>query len=271
MSMRGHRLLSGYVSAPLMRVAVLEDDEALREEILLPALSDYGFSTQGAASAAELYRHMLSQHFDMVVLDIGLPDEDGLTVARHLRTMSDIGIVMLTGSMDRQHQIQALHSGADGYLIKPVDLDVLGAALHSLARRMAPPAHGIIAEQSPVSRWRLEADGWRLVSPRGKIVALTAIEQCVLTTLTSTSDEPVSRESLIQALNHSRYDCDPHRLEMIIHRLRRKVLSQTNEMLPLLTVRSKGYMLPRDAWHKPTTAVGYPWRFGQRGPVCESR
>ena len=256
MSMRGHRLLSGYVSAPLMRVAVLEDDEALREEILLPALSDYGFSTQGAASAAELYRHMLSQHFDMVVLDIGLPDEDGLTVARHLRTMSDIGIVMLTGSMDRQHQIQALHSGADGYLIKPVDLDVLGAALHSLARRMAPPAHGIIAEQSPVSRWRLEADGWRLVSPRGKIVALTAIEQCVLTTLTSTSDEPVPRESLIQALNHSRYDCDPHRLEMIIHRLRRKVLSQTNEMLPLLTVRSKGYMLPRDAWHKPTTAVG---------------
>jgi two-component system response regulator PhoP len=254
MSMRGRRSLAGYVSTPPIRVAVLEDDEALREEILLPALSDYGFSTQGAASAAELYRHMLSQDFDMVVLDIGLPDEDGLTVARHLRTMSDIGIVMLTGSTDRQHQIQALHSGADGYLIKPVDLDVLAAALHSLARRMAP--HGMVTEQASVSRWRLEGDGWRLVSPRGTIVALTAIEQCVLTTLTNASDEPVSRESLIHALNHSCYDCDPHRLEMIIHRLRRKVHAKTKEMLPLLTVRSKGYMLPGDTWHKPTTAVG---------------
>ncbi|RDS85668.1 DNA-binding response regulator [Dyella psychrodurans] len=254
--MRGHRVLSGYGSTPPIRIAVLEDDEALREEILLPALSDYGFSTQGAASAAELYRHMLSQHFDMVVLDIGLPDEDGLTVARHLRTMSNIGIIMLTGSTDRRHQIEALHSGADGYLIKPVDLDVLAAALHSLARRMTPQAHGFVAEQSPVSRWRLEAGGWRLVSPRGKIVALTAIEQCVLTTLTCASEEPVTRESLIQALNHNRYDCDPHSLEMIIHRLRRKVLSQTNETLPLLTVRSKGYILPSDAWHKPTITVG---------------
>lgn len=257
MSMRGHRHLAGYVSTPPIRVAVLEDDEALREEILLPALSDYGFSTQGAASAAELYRHMLSQHFDMVVLDIGLPDEDGLTVARHLRTMSDIGIVMLTGSTDRQHQIQALHSGADGYLIKPIDLDVLAAALHSLARRMTPFPQGIVADQAPAPRWRLEADGWRLVSPRGKIVALTAIEQCVLTTLTNASDEPVSRDSLIRALNQSRYDCDPHSLEMIIHRLRRKVHTQTKEMLALLTVRNKGYMLPGDAWHKPTIAVGY--------------
>lgn len=256
MSMRGHRLLSGHVSTLPIRVAVLEDDEALREEILLPALSDYGFTTQGAASAAELYRHMLSQDFDMVVLDIGLPDEDGLTVARHLRTMSDIGIVMLTGSTDRRHQIQALHSGADGYLIKPVDLDVLAAALHSLARRMTPLPPGMVAEQAPVSRWRLEGDGWRLVSPRGTIVALTAIEQCVLTTLIGASNEPVLRDALIHALNHSRYDCDPHRLEMIIHRLRRKVLSQTKEMLPLLTVRSKGYMLPGDAWHKPTTTVG---------------
>lgn len=255
-STRGHRLLSAYASTLPMRVAVVEDDEALREEILLPALHDYGFSAQGAASAAELYRHMLSQQFDMVVLDIGLPGEDGLTVAQHLRTMSDIGIIMLTGSTDRQLQIQALHNGADGYLIKPVDLDVLAAALHSLARRLSPTTRSIVADQMPEPRWRLEADGWRLVSPRGQVVALTAIEQCVLNTLSAASDEPVLRESLIQALNHNRYDCDPHRLEMVIHRLRKKVFAQANEVLPLLTVRCKGYMLPGDAWHKTTIAVG---------------
>jgi two-component system, OmpR family, response regulator PhoP len=120
---------------------------------------------------------------------------------------------------------------------------------------MTPIKHGMVAD-APVSRWQLEADGWRLVSPRGKIVALTAIEQCVLMTLMNTSEEPVLRESLIQALNHSSYDCDPHRLEMIIHRLRRKVLSQAKEMLPLLTVRGKGYLLPRNAWRRPTTIVG---------------
>ena len=78
------------------RVAVLEDDCRLREDVLVPGLLSFGFEAVGIGRAAELYRRMLAVRFDLAVLDLGLPDEDGLSVARHLRRCSQIGIVVLT-------------------------------------------------------------------------------------------------------------------------------------------------------------------------------
>ncbi|MFK2901638.1 response regulator transcription factor [Dyella jejuensis] len=232
-----------------MHVFVLEDHEELRREVLLPALRAHGFRVQGAATAAEFYRLMLAQRFDIVVLDIGLPDEDGLAVAKHLRSVSDIGIVILTGHEGRHHHLRALQSGADFYLVKPVDLDLLAATVQNLARRL--PARQV-RDAAPIPmqplRWRLEAGGWRLVSPRGKVVALTAMEQCIAATLAAAHGQPVSRDALICALSQNACDFfDPHRLEMTIHRLRRKALSIANEILPLVTVRGSGYMLACDS------------------------
>lgn len=242
--MTDHRLPPTYSLLPTIHVAVLEDNTELREDILLPALRDHGFNVLGAATAAELYRHMLSHRFDIVLLDIGLPDEDGLTVARHLRGMSDIGIVMLTGRDGRQHHLSALDHGADFYLVKPVDLDVLAATLHSLARRLTLSAsQHVVADNAATTNWRLEAGGWRLVTPRGKVIALTASEQCLAATLAAENGQPVSRDSLIRALTGNVFEFDPHRLEMMIHRLRRKVFAQTGETLPLTTVRGNGYLL----------------------------
>ncbi|XRD86319.1 response regulator transcription factor [Dyella acidisoli] len=243
--MKGHPPLIPHAPARAIRVAVLEEDEAFRCDILLPALHDHGFSVHGMASAAELYRHMLSQQFDIVLLDISLPDEDGFTVAQHLRETLDIGIVILSDWAHRDHHIQALKRGADFYLAKPVDVDVLVASLHSLARRLAlPMLHGIAANPQPSpSRWRMDAGGWRFVSPHGKVVALTSSERCVLTMLIAAGDQPVSREALAEALSQNAYDSDPHRLEMIIYRLRRKALAQAGQALSLITVRGKGYML----------------------------
>ncbi|MFC3650429.1 response regulator transcription factor [Dyella humi] len=248
-SMKDHPPLIPCASARTIRVAVLEDDEAFRRDILLPVLHDHGFSAHGMASAAELYRNMLSQQFDIVLLDISLSDEDGLTVTQHLRATLDIGIIMLSGLVHRDHHIQALKRGADFYLSKPIDVDVLVASLHSLARRLVlPTPHDIATHHQPSpSCWRLDAGGWRFVSPHGKVVALTSSERCVLTVLIAAGDHPVSREALAEALSQNAYDSDPHRLEMIIYRLRRKVLAQTEHALPLITVRSKGYMLLCDS------------------------
>lgn len=230
----------GHVS----QVAVLEDDEELRERILLPSLGDYGFKVTGAGSAAELYRHMISQRFDIVVLDLGLPDEDGLSVARYLRSASPtIGLVMLTGSREKKDRIQALRESMDAFLSKPVDVDVLAATLHSLSRRLEQPtARAPTRTSDVVTGWQLEASGWRLISPNDRIVALTAPEHCVLAVLMAHIGEPVPRKSLIEALTQDIYDFDPHRLEMMIHRLRRKAQDQTGEVLPLLTARGTGYV-----------------------------
>lgn len=236
--------------ASSMHIAVLEDDAELREAILLPGLRDFGFVVTGAGTAAELYRHMIRQRFDMVVLDIGLPDEDGLTVAGHLRELSDLGIVMLTGNRGKQDHLRALTQGADAYLSKPVDVDVLAATLHSLARRLKAPA-GASAQNASVAQaagqWHLDTDGWCLVAPNGTILALTAPERRLLHTLIDAAGQPVPREALIAALCKDVYDFDPHRLEMLVHRLRRKATDADAGVLPLLTSRGNGYLFVAQA------------------------
>lgn len=223
-----------------LQLGVLEDDADLREGILLPGLRDYGFEAVGAASAAELYRHMLKRQFDIVVLDIGLPDEDGVTVAKHLRELSGVGIVMLTGNHGRRDHLRALEVGADAYLNKPVDIDVLAATLRSLQRRLSPQP----AAEAPAG-WHLDSGGWCLVAPGGISLTLTVPERQLLTALFDADGQPVAREALIAALSSNVYEFDPHRLEMLVHRLRRKSVDAGAGPLPLLTSRGAGYLFAR--------------------------
>ncbi|MEL1266151.1 response regulator transcription factor [Pseudoxanthomonas putridarboris] len=231
-----------------LRVAVVEDDALLREKILLPGLADYGFEAAGFDSAAALYRRMLVERFDIVVLDIGLPDEDGLSVARHLREVSrTLGIVVLTGNRGRTEHVQALSDGADAFLSKPVDCEVLAVTLHSLARRLESAADGSMpaATNSEPRHWRLATDGWCLIAPSGGMLALTMPERSLLSVLDASRGQPVGREALIAALSDEVSEFDPHRLEMLVHRLRRKAgtISTDDPPLPLLAARGVGYLL----------------------------
>jgi len=241
------------LSSQALRVIVLEDDPLLRERILLPGLADHGFRVTGSGTAAELYRKMLAQRFDIAVLDIGLPDEDGLTVARHLRSISSIGIVMLSASQARTDRIQAMTDGADMFLSKPIDIELLAASLYSLMRRVQGVATSqaapkpVAATPTPSRGWHLETDGWCLLSPRGAVIALSVPERCVMQQLIARQGIPVSRGELISALSQDTYEFDPHRLEMLVYRLRRKANEQTGETLPLLTARGSGYVFARGA------------------------
>lgn len=230
-------------SKPL-RVAVLESDPELRETILLPGLQDFGFDVTSAGTAAELYRHMVKKSFDVVVLDIGLPDEDGFSVVRHLQALPDVGIVMLTGNRSRDDRLRALRDGADAYLAKPADVEVLAATLHSLSRRIRRQTMAKVSfdrtAKTP-AHWHLDADGWRLVSPRGEVIALGAIERRLLNALIAAAGAPVDRKSLIALVTNDINAFNPHRLDMLIHRLRRKIREFTNEAVPLMTSRGNGY------------------------------
>lgn len=121
----------------LLSVAVLEDDALLREDILIPGLREFGFRVSGAGTAGELYRLMLQQAFDLVVLDLGLPDESGLSVVTYLRSLfAGLGIVVLTGNRGRSDHARALHGGADAFLRKPTDPEILALTLRNLAQRL---------------------------------------------------------------------------------------------------------------------------------------
>jgi two-component system, OmpR family, response regulator PhoP len=247
MLMRDHPPLFPYAPPHTIRIAVLEGDEVFRRDHLLPSLHGQGFHAQDMRSATELYRCMLAQSFDIVLLDIELPGENGLMMTQHLRAASDVGIVIFTRQVYCGRHVEALQRGADFYFAKPVDLDALSAMLHSLARRLPLSKSSAMREPTGPRRWRLEAGGWRLLSPWNNAVALTSSERCVLMALTAVCDQPVARETLVEALSQNAYDTDLHRMEMIIYRLRKKVQTQTGCELPLITVRGKGYVLLSEA------------------------
>jgi DNA-binding response OmpR family regulator len=221
------------------RVALLEDDALLRDRVLLPGLANYGFVVTGLETAAQLHAHLGTHPVDIVVLDVGLPDQDGFAVAREVRAaFPRIGIVMLTGRGETPDRVRGLSEGADAYLAKPVEIELFAATLHSLARRLHGTARPLVDP-----RWHLDTNGWCLVSPAGRTVALTKTERRVAECLMTMPGQLVTRDALIAALTSNVHDFDPHRLDSLIYRLRRKVADACGEALPLAAVHGEGYVL----------------------------
>lgn len=232
----------GVIDGATQSILVVEDDPEMRDGILLPGLQDAGFDIVGAGSAIEAYRSMLTRDFALFILDVGLPDEDGFSLARNLRAVSNAGIVLLTGRHRTDaDRVRGLDEGADAYLTKPVDVNVLTATVRSLLRRLRHP--DAVRSRSRASGWHVDVDGWNLVAPGCTRVRLTQAERLLVDLLATTPNEAVTREAIISHLAQNIHDFDPHRLEMLVHRLRRKVLADTNQRLPLNAVRGVGYVL----------------------------
>lgn len=225
-----------------VKVAVLEDDAVLREDILVPQLLGSGFDVEGFGSSAELYRRMIAVPFELLVLDLRLEGESGLDVARYLGEVSSIGIVMLTGHGSDSERFSALTDLVDAWLSKPVEIDLLIATLRGIARRTQRGDGGRRAAPA-LDAWRLSESGWRLHAPSGGNVAVNLLERRLLARLFAADGEPVEHEALITDLSELAENFDRHRLEIVIHRLRRKVERQLGLSLPLRAVRSVGYML----------------------------
>jgi DNA-binding response OmpR family regulator len=233
---------------PPPRVAVVEDEDELRD-LLVDDLKAKGFVVTGVPSAESLYRHMSVQPVDVVVLDIGLPGESGLGVAAHLRQLSSVGIIVLTARGEAKTMARALAEGADLFLSKPVDFDVLAAGIANLHRRLHAP---VLAEagagvRKHLQAWKLIEGGWTLQSPSGQTLALQEAERAFLQLLFAHPGKPVARETLIAALTDQPQEFDPHRLEVLLHRLRTRLKTRTELALPVRAVRGSGYLLVVDA------------------------
>lgn len=223
-------------------VMVVEDDAELRDSVLVPGLAAEGFHAMAADSAMAMYRALTLRTFDAVIVDIGLPDESGFEIVRHLHQLGGVGVVVLTGRVETEDRVRGLDGGADAYLVKPVGVDVIAATLRSVLRRMGGEAV-IRSAVASTSGWRLEQQGWQIVSPQASVVALSGSERALLTCLAKSAGEVVARSVILQSLCGDDPEFDPHRLEMLVHRLRRKVQAATGDELPLVTVRGQGYLL----------------------------
>lgn len=223
--------------ATSLKVALVEDDPDLLEE-LAASLGEAGFDVIACPSAEAFWRARAATDFDLVVLDLGLPRESGLSVLRRLRESSGIGVVVLTARALPADHAQSLSEGADAFLSKPVDLHVLQATLRSVTRRMKPAA--------PAIAWRLSGDGWSLCTPDGAIVELSMQERLLLEGVMEEPGRVITREALLERFEQASEDVDPQRLDMVVHRLRKKV-AQVGHRLPLRTLYRSGYVFQGDA------------------------
>ncbi len=233
-----------------VRIWVVEDDPEWRG-MVVDELQHHGAHVRGIDSVEALYRELAVDRCDILVLDVGLPGEDGLSATGHLRRTDGMGIVLVTGRSGTADMAHGLSMGADVYLPKPLELPVLVAALHSLHRRMtlsAPAQDAAVAVAASESRkdaatWSLRADGWDLHAPNGRALTLTAAERGFLRELFSAHGAAVDRERLIAAVTDQPWDFDPHRLEVLVHRLRTRARNATGVMLPVRSMRGVGYLL----------------------------
>lgn len=232
-----------------LHIALVEDNADLRDDLQFQ-LSSQGLQVAALEDAVALDQHLLSARCDVAVLDIGLPGENGLSIAARLRQACPaMGIIMLTARGEIDSRLDGYKQGADAYLVKPVDWRELLAQIHALHRRaavLATPA------PAPADGWMLKQAGRELVTPQGRSISLTHMESGVLKVLAQHAGRTVERALLMsEMLGEQAYQLDPRRLEVCISRLRQKMLdamdssaglqSLQNDQLPLKTVRGAGY------------------------------
>lgn len=217
----------------MIEVILLEDEPVLRAE-LGEFLEQTGYAPQCVASLAEWERHFDARRHRLAVIDIGLPDGSGLALIQRLRQDGQqLGIVVFSAHNTSADRIDGLAIGADHYLGKGCDLDELEATLAALARRL-----GL---QSSQARWLLELGPQRLQPPGVPPIALSHQDALVLQCLMRAEGRSVSRRQIVQALGGNVLDYDQRRLDTQMRRLRRKVLEESGQRLPVKTLRGSGY------------------------------
>jgi len=224
---------------PVLRVLIVEDEVDLRD-----AMVDYllleGCRVSGASGVREALPWLTSPELGVVVLDLGLPEGDGLSqLLPHLDRRRH-GLVLATSRGRLEDRIRGYDGGADAYLVKPVDLRELVSVIRGLGSRLIPPP------LPKIETWTLNKVGWRLKSPQGLECRLTNYESRVLLTLASQPGEVVSKEAVIRALGQDPIDYHPRSLEIIVRRLRHKAIESLGMALPLQTAHGLGYAFVAD-------------------------
>ncbi len=217
----------------MLRVLIVEDEPELLD-ILMIGLSAQGFEVRGVSDGVAMDRALAEQMTDLVVLDLGLPGEDGITIARRLRGMSQLGVIMVTARGMTEEYVEGLESGADSYFVKPVDITILAAALRNLGRRLARTA---------TTSWRLNSVASRLHTPKGAIITLTGLECSLLTILFAHLGKAVTRSTIFSVIGQPDELCSNARLEVLISRLRSKAAKvDPDHPLPLRARNNIGYV-----------------------------
>ena len=231
------------------RILVVDDDLRLRE-LLNRYLAEQGFYVQSVADSMEMSKFLAREHFDLMVLDLMLPGEDGLSICRRLRgNGSDIAIIMLTAKGDEVDRIVGLEMGADDYLPKPFNPRELVARMQAVLRRRAPAAlPGAPCESgSVISFGNFTLDlATRIFTKDKTPVPITTGEFALLKTLLNNPRQPLSRDKLMELARGREHEAFDRSIDVQISRLRRLIENDPTKPRYIQTVWGFGYVFVPD-------------------------
>jgi DNA-binding response OmpR family regulator len=225
---------------------LLVEDDLRLAELVSRYLQTNGFNVNIVSRGDEVVAKVEQESPDLVILDLGLPGEDGMAVCRQLRPDYTNPILILTARDSDIDHVLGLELGADDYVIKPVEPRVLLARINALLRRSRPPAY---SERKTLQFGRLIINlASRSVQLDGQMVSLSGNEFDLLVYLASRPGQIQSRESLFKDLFKREYDGTDRMLDIRISRLRRKLGDEAETAERIKTVWGQGYLFVPDAW-----------------------
>ncbi len=241
--------MNNTTTPPQSRLLVVDDDRRLRE-LLVKFLSENDFLVSSAANAAEARAYLASQSVDLIILDIMMPGEDGLSLTRSLSEKSlgqqgggsrAIPILLLTAQDQVDDRILGLDVGADDYLTKPFEPRELLARIKAILRRASPLEDNVPSDLT-LGAYRFNpATG--VLTKGDEVIFLSSTEMVLLKILAMSPRKPFSREDLAQRIGHRVSD---RTIDVQITRLRRKIGDDSRQPRYLQTVRHIGYVLSPD-------------------------
>ncbi|MFT5110804.1 MAG: two-component system torCAD operon response regulator TorR [Parasphingorhabdus sp.] len=221
---------------------LLVEDEPVTRRRMAEYFRNEGFLVSEATDGNDMRRMLSGRKIDLVLLDLNLPGEDGLSLARSLRVVEDIAIIMVTGRNDDVDRIVGLEIGADDYVTKPFNPRELLARVKNVLRRTREQNNSIEATGTwCFSGWTLNLELRQLTKPDGQLVELTRSELDLLSIFVRESNRTQSRERLMPRVAHREWSPQDRTIDVLVRRLRKKLEDDPANPQVIQTIHGEGY------------------------------
>jgi len=225
-------------------ILIVDDDQRLRR-LLSRFLTREGYQIREAGNADEMRRALVLKSADLIVLDLMLPGEDGISLARELRATSDVAIVILTGKVNTVDKVVGLEVGADDYITKPFDERELLARIRTVLRRSvgraSPMGEVPPARVARFSGWCVDLISHDVVSPSGQKIAVTGNEFQLLASMLARPQRALSRQEILDMVFGREWSPADRSIDVLVAKLRRKLEDDPRHPQVIKTVRGVGY------------------------------
>jgi len=226
------------------KILLVVDDERLCR-LVKRYIENHGHELIFAHNANDAHKMLEDNDVSLAILDIMLPDRDGITLAQEIRNLSAIPIIFLTAKADIDDKVNGLEAGADDYITKPFEEKELIARIQSILRRTQANKNTSNGNNTHVnfSGWSLNMINQQLLSPAGEVIDITSTEYRLLITFLGRPNVTIHREEILNILSGREWSPLDRSADMAISKLRKKLVHESHENDLIRTIRNKGYQL----------------------------